>query len=82
MYDAHPWWSCTVHGVSRATQAGARQLHTHLDVRRPPLVVGLEAHPALKDLAHARHVAKHLLHVDVLVPGGAAVVQRGVGDPA
>ena len=32
------------------------------------MVVWLEAHPALEDLARARHVAQHLLHVHILVP--------------
>lgn len=40
----------------------------HLDVGHPAVVVGLPLHPALKDLARPRHVAQHLLHVDVLVP--------------
>ena len=31
-------------------------------------MVRLKAHPALEDLPHTGHVAKHLLHVDVLVP--------------
>ena len=32
------------------------------------MVVGLESHPALKNLAGASHIAQHLLHVDVFVP--------------
>ena len=41
---------------------------THLDVGSPAVVVGLETHPALKDLASAWYIAQHLLHVHILVP--------------
>mmetsp|Transcript_24495 Transcript_24495/g.53515 ORF Transcript_24495/g.53515 Transcript_24495/m.53515 type:complete len:540 (+) Transcript_24495:1130-2749(+) len=39
-----------------------------LDVGHPARMVRLKPHPPLKDLARTRHVAQHLLHVDVLVP--------------
>ena len=45
----------------------------HLDIRSPAVVVWLKAHPALKDLARARHVAQHLLHVHVLVPAQSQI---------
>mmetsp|Transcript_46484 Transcript_46484/g.95063 ORF Transcript_46484/g.95063 Transcript_46484/m.95063 type:complete len:301 (+) Transcript_46484:889-1791(+) len=40
----------------------------HLYVRRPRVVFRLPLDPAVKDLAGARHVPDHLLHVCVLVP--------------
>lgn len=40
----------------------------HLDVGHPAMMVGLESHPAFKDLSGARDIPQHLLHVDVLIP--------------
>jgi len=61
----------------RRVRAAKRWAGARLDVRHPAVVVGLKGHPALEDLARARHVAQHLLHVDVLVPGGAPARASG-----
>ena len=42
--------------------------HLEGNVRVPRALVRLPAHPALKDLSGAAHIAEQLFHVDVLVP--------------
>ena len=39
-----------------------------LDVGSPTMVIGLPIHPPLEDLAGTGHIAKHLLHVNEIIP--------------